>query len=232
MTSSGIDLLNVIGFLIVVGEYQFTSAYRHFVSTKVTLEILSLKILFSGPPRQGKTSAHRRLEGEIVDLMSAGEADLVQASTGAVESGSGMIIPSVSSSTSVVTEAEWHAVKSLEEEAGMLLHNLAGEMGTKNVPTTTPAKAMDVRPVGVQAGAGEGTAVTPTTTSSNASEIQESGFFSKLFSKFKRKVPRSVTSSTLSAPQAKLIDIPEVVHLQHSHLDQLYAWCSSTWSGI
>ena len=38
-------------------------------------------------------------------------------------------------------------------------------------------------------------------------------FFSKLFSKFKRKVPRRVTSSALLTPQAKLIDIPEVVHL-------------------
>ena len=183
------------------------------MSTKEALEILSLKILFSGPPRQGKTSARRRLEGEIVDLMSAGEADQVQPSTGVVESGSGMIIRSVSSCTAVVTEAEWHAVKSLEEEAGMLLHNLAGEMATKNVPTTIPARAMDVRPVQVQAGAAEATAVTPTTTSSKASGIQESGFFSKLFSKFKRKVPKRVTSSTPSTPQAKLIDIPEVVHL-------------------
>ena len=183
------------------------------MSTKEALEILSLKILFSWPPRQGKTSARRRLEGEIVDLMSAGEADQVQPSTGAVESGSGMIVQSVSNSTAVVTEAEWHAVKSLEEEAGMLLHHLAGEMATKNDPTNTPARAMDVRPVEVQAGAAEATAVTSTTTSFKASGIQESRFFSKLFSKFKRKVPKTVTSSTLSTPQAKLIDIPEVVHL-------------------
>ena len=207
---------------IVVGEFQFTRAYCHFVNTKEALEILSLKILFSGPPRQGKTSARRRLEGEIVDLTSAGEADLVQPSTGAVESGSSMIVKSVSSSTAVVTEAEWHAVKSLEEEAGMLLHNLACEMATKNATTTTPAMAMDARPVHVQTGVGEAKAVIPTTTSSNASEIQASGFFSKLFSKFKTIIPRIVTTPnpstpqakpTLSTPQAKLIDIPEVVHL-------------------
>ena len=88
----------LLDYWIVVSEFQFTSAYRHFVNTKEALEILSLKILFSGPPRIGKTSARRRLEGEIVDLMSAGEADLVQPSTGAVESGSGMIIQGVSSS--------------------------------------------------------------------------------------------------------------------------------------
>ena len=192
----GFNLPTIYFYLFVVGEFQFTRAYRHFVSTKEALEILSLKILFSGPPRQGKTSTRRRLEGEIVDLMSAGEADQVQPSTGAVESGSGMIVQSVSSSTAVVTEAEWHAVKSLEEEAGMLLHNLAGEMATKNAPTTTPARVMDVEPVQVQAGAAEATAVTPTTTSSKASGIQEFGFFSKLLSKFKRKVPQRITSST------------------------------------
>ena len=157
----------------LLGSAKFTTAYRHFINTKDVLELLFLKILFSGPPRQGKTSARRRLEGEIVDLMSAGEADLVQPSTGAVESGSGMIIKSVSSSTAIVTEAEWHAVKSPEEEAGMLLHNLAGEMATKNVPTTTPARAMDVKPVGV-AGADEAAAVTPTIASPEAIQRPES----------------------------------------------------------
>ena len=65
-----------------------------------------------------------------------------------------MIVQSVSSSTAVVTEAEWRAVKSLEEEAGMLLHNLADDLETRNVPITTPARTMDVRQVGV-AGVGE-----------------------------------------------------------------------------
>ena len=47
-----------------------------------------------------------------MDLMSAGEADRVHTSTGAVESGSNMIVKSVSSSTAVVTKAEWCAAKS------------------------------------------------------------------------------------------------------------------------
>ena len=167
--------------------------------------MLYLKILFSGPPRQGKTSARRRLEGEIVDLMSAGEVDLVQPSTGAVESGPGMIVQSVSSSTAIVTEAEWHAVRSLEEEAGMLLHNLADNLEVRNAPTTTPARAMDVRPVRV-AGAGEATATTPI-MSPNVIQYSESGRrFNKMFSKLK-----SLTIGKLGKSQPS--DIPEIVRL-------------------
>ena len=195
-----------MNLLLYIGEFKFSNAYRHFVNTKETLEILSLKILFSGPPRQGKTSARRRLEGEIVDLMSAGEADQVQPSTGAVESGSGMIVQSISSSTAVVSDAEWSAVKNLKQEAALLFNNLAGEMETQNTPTATPAKATPVKTLG------EATAVTPIATPPNTTtEIQKTGFFTKLFSKF-RKVP----SSTQPTPPESLwqpSDIPEVVNL-------------------
>ena len=174
------------------------------------LELLFLKILFSGPPRQGKTSARRRLEGEIVDLMSAGEVDLVQPSTGAVESGSGMIIQSVSSSTAIVTEAEWHAVKSLEEEAGMLLHNLADDLENRNAPTATPARAMDVRPVGV-AGAGEAAAVPPTIPSPKVIQMSESGIFTKMLSKLKSLRKKQPMKPQFSESQPS--DSPEIVRL-------------------
>ena len=180
------------------------------------LELLFLKILFSGPPRQGKTSARRRLEGEIVDLMSAGEADLVQPSTGAVESGSGMIVKSVSSSTAVVTEAEWHAVKSLEEEAGMLLHNLADGMKTRNSPTATPPKPMDVRPLRV-AGEEEATAVTFPIATPKVTQKSESGHFKKIFSKLK-----SLTIGKLG--KSRPSDIPEVVHLCQEAFKQPEFW--------
>ena len=180
------------------------------------LELLFLKVLFSGPPRQGKTSARRRLEGEIVDLMSAGEADLVQPSTGAVESGSGMIVQSVSSSTAVVTEAKWHAVKSLEEEAGMLLHNLADNMETRNSPTTTPPKAMDVRPLRV-VGEEEATAVTSPIATPKVTQKSESGRFKKIFSKLK-----SLTIGKLG--KSRPSDIPEVVHLCQEAFKQPEFW--------
>ena len=181
---------------------KFTNAYRHFINTKDVLELLFLKILFSGPPRQGKTSARRRLQGEIVDLMSAGEADLVQPSTGAVESEPSVIVKLVSRTT---VYPMWHAVKSLEEEAGMLLHNLAGEMTTKNAPTTTPDSAKDVRPVEV-VGAEEGTAVTPTIASPEVIQRPQSGFFNKMFSKLK--------SLRLKQPmKSQPSDNPEIIHL-------------------
>ena len=185
------------------------------------LELLFLKILFSGPPRQGKTSARRRLEGEIVDLMSAGGGDLVQPSTGAVESGSGMIVQSVSSSTAVVTEAEWHAVKSLEEEAGMLLHNLASEMKTKNVPTTTPARAVDVRPVEV-VGSEEATAIAPTIASSEVIQRPESGFFNQMLSKLKSLVKKQPMKPQLSESQPS--DSPEIVRLFQEALKRPEFW--------
>ena len=200
---------------------KFTTAYRHFINTKDVLELLFLKILFSGPPRQGKTSARRRLEGEIVDLMSAGEADLVQPSTGAVESGPGIIVQSVSSSTAVVTEAEWHAVNSLKEEAGMLLHTLAGEMTTKISPTTVPARAMDVRPVEV-AGAEEATTVTPTIASPEGMQRPEPGFLNKMLSKLKSLIKKQPMTPQLSESQPS--ESPEIVRLFQEALKRPEFW--------
>ena len=178
--------------------------------------MLFLKILFSGTPRQGKTSARRRLEGEIVDLMSAGEADQIQPSTGAVESGPSMLVQSVSSSTAVVTEAEWRTVNSLEEEAGMLLHNLADDLDTRNALTSTPAGAMDIRP-GV-AGVGEATLVPPTTKpSTKVIKKAKSGPLKKMFSKLK-----SVAKGKLGKSQPS--DIPEVVHLFQGAFKQPEFW--------
>ena len=114
-----------------------------------------LKFLFSGPPRVGKTTALRRLIGEIIDLLSAGEAKLVHSSTGAVESKRDMIVRTPSITTSLVTDAEWCAVNSHVDEACLLFQMLRqsleipsystpaiGKMGiqsleTKHVPSTS-----------------------------------------------------------------------------------------------
>ena len=160
------------------------------------MEILSQDLVFW-------TTLTRK--NKIVDLMSAGEADQIQPSTGAVESDSGMIVQSISSSSAVVSDARWSAVKSLKQEAALLFNNLAAEMETQNIPTATPVKATAVKTLG------EASAVIPIATPLNTTEIQESGFFTKFFSKF-RKVP----SSTQPTPPEILrqpSDIPEVVHL-------------------
>ena len=119
------------------------NAYRHFVSTKKVLEMLFLKILFCGPPRLGKTTARRRLIGKIIDLISAGEADRIHPSTGAVESGSDMIVKNMSCDTAVVTKAEWCAVNGLADEASMLLHMLVQNKQTEDDPSPASTPAVD-----------------------------------------------------------------------------------------
>ena len=66
-----------------------------------------------------------------MDLQTAGEAKKVQLSTGTVESGS-VIVRSVSNTTAVVTQSEWSAVKSLEDEARMLFHNIVDVIDNKS----------------------------------------------------------------------------------------------------
>ena len=158
-------ILTKLSTCCFAGELKYRNAYRHFVSTKKTLEMLFLKFLFSGPPRLGKTTALRRVMGEIADLMSAGEADRVHASTGTVESGSNMIVKSVSSSTAVVTKAEWCAAKSRTDVARMLFllleHNMETEDGPPTTTTTTTTPAEDEVATRTM---GEATAATPTTT--------------------------------------------------------------------
>ena len=137
------------------------NAYHYFINTKEVLELLFLKFFFSGPPRLGKTTEQRRLMGEIVDLVSAGEAYAVHPSTGAVETGSAMIVKSVSSCTAAATKTEWRAAKSHTDEARMLLLKLMQGMETKHVPPTTSMSAEDkVDTVTV----GEATSTKPTAT--------------------------------------------------------------------
>ena len=77
------------------------------------------KVILLGAPGLGKTTARRRLTGEIENISSsiAGE----QPSTGAVESGHSVVIRNLSSTTALITPSEWLVIKSLEEEARMLL---------------------------------------------------------------------------------------------------------------
>ena len=117
---------------------KFVDAYRHFINTKDVLELLFLKFLFVGPPRLGKTTARRRLMGEITDLISASEADQAHPSTGAVESGHNMVVRNVSNITAVVTQAEWSSVESLSDEARILFHNFVDSIEARDIPKPPP----------------------------------------------------------------------------------------------
>ena len=158
--------------------------------------MLFLKILFSGPPRFGKTTALRRLKGEIADLLSAGEADRVHASTGAVESGSDMIVKSVSSTTAVVTKAEWCAAKSRTDEARMLFLLLERNMETEDTQPTTTSTSMPVKEKLATRTTGEATAATLTTSRQPFESASE---------------PHSPTPSPNSPPP--IADIPLIAEL-------------------
>ena len=188
-------------------NYKYRNAYCHFISTKKTLEMLFLKFLFSGPPRLGKTTALRRLVGEIAGLMSAGEADRVHASTGAVESGSNMIVKSVSSSTAVVTKSEWCAAKSRTDEARMLFLQLEQIMETEDTPPTTTTPAADKVATRTM---GEATAATPTTTPHLR---LGSGFVMKLREKFMSTMRRNKAQSSPDSAAAPTGDISPITEL-------------------
>ena len=175
-------------------------AYHHFINTRDVLDMLFLKILFSGPPRLGKSTSLRRLMGEIIDLLSSGEANRVHPSTGAVESKPNMIVKTVSSTTAVVTEAEWCIVDSHTDEARMLLYNFADSLGERNDPTSTSARATEVRTVG------EATTATPTTSSSRPLEQLKAGGFSKFRSTMKvrmKRIPNYFRSIPKSVPEVE-----------------------------
>jgi len=119
-----------------------------------------------------------------------------------------MVVESVFSSIAIVTEAEWHAVKSLKGEAAMLFHNLADNSQTKTVSPITSAVALDGRPE-------RDSAANPTTTFPTATENQESGILTRLFSKLKliRRNAPSITQFTLPERLPQPSDIPEVMCL-------------------
>ncbi len=159
--------------------------------------MLFLKFLFLGQPRRGKTTARRRLMGEIIDLMSAGEADQPHASTGAVESGHDMIVQGHAGNTAVITGRQWSA-HNLTDEARMLFHNFVD--------------CMQSQPTIVEQSPTSGSQPKNTVAVNTATEVQaravvnssqkepEPGLVQKLFSKFK----------SLMSSSKKPNDIPEI----------------------
>ena len=140
--TASVNLLTLSKLLVYIaifaGITKYSEAYRHFINTKDSLELFFLKFLFLGPPRLGKTTVRRRLMGEIEDIKSAGEAGQPQPSTGTVETGHSVVVKTVSNTAAVLTESEWSAIASLEDEACMLFHNLVDKISSKS---STPLEA-------------------------------------------------------------------------------------------
>ncbi len=182
----------------VIGDAPYIHAYRHFISTKDVLEMLFLKFLFLGQPRRGKTTARRRLMGEIIDLMSAGEADQPHASTGAVESGHDMIVQGHEGNTAVITGRQWSAAHNLTDEARMLFHNFVDCMQSKPtiVERSTTSGSQPKNTVAVNSA----TKVQARAVVLSSHKEQEPGRVKKFLSKFK---------SLMSSPKMSN-DIPEI----------------------
>ena len=105
---------------MISGKLKYLNAYRHVLIKQESIDMWFIKVIFLGAPRLGKTTARRRLGGEIADISSSGEA--VQPSTGIVESG--VVIRNLSSNTALVTPSHWSISKNLPEEANITLHFL------------------------------------------------------------------------------------------------------------
>ncbi len=114
----------------MIDDYKYEEAYKHFIVSKEVLELLSLKLMFLGPPRQGKTTTRRRVTKEIIDLMSAKEEEQIHGSTGTVEC-SNMLVQGMSDATTADKGTNWTIVQNLTEEASLLLHSLRKGLETK-----------------------------------------------------------------------------------------------------
>ena len=185
---------------------KFVDAYRHFINTKDVLELLFLKFLFVGPPRLGKTTARRRLMGEITDLISASEADQAHPSTGAVESGHNMVVRNVSNTTAVVTQAEWSSVENLSDEARILFRNFVDSIEARDIPKPPPELSITHKSVSQTSHA---TSTSNVGRGHQPAATPEPSLFNRFFSKMKSlKVGRQHNQYRDIPEQYQ--DIPEV----------------------
>ncbi len=108
------------------------------------LELLSLKFMSLGPPRQGKSTTLRRIKKEIIDLLSAKEEEQIHGSTGAVQCCSNMLVQGKSDPTTAERTTNWSIVKNLIEEASLLFQTLKDSLvtgSTSEAESTSEATA-------------------------------------------------------------------------------------------
>ncbi len=111
-------------FILYSIVLKYEDAYKHFIVSKEVLELLSLKFMSLGPPRQGKSTTLRRIKKKIIDLLSAKEDKQIHGSTGAVQCCSNMLVQGKSDPTTAGRTTNWTIVNNLTEEASLLFHTL------------------------------------------------------------------------------------------------------------
>ena len=159
--------------------------------------------------------------GEITDLKSAGEAEQPHPSTGAVESGHNMTVRSLSSTTAVVTQAEWSSIENLTHEARMLYADFVGSVEAKN--TTNSEVSSDTKSVA------ELTALHTTAQVRPPERVYESSLINKFFLKLKALTRRRQSGHEQSAaafpmPTVEPRDIPEVAAIFKEAIKQPEFW--------
>ncbi len=202
----------------MIDDYKYKEAYKHFIVSKEVLELLSLKLMFRGPPRQGKTTTRRRLTKEIIDLMSAKEEEQIHGSTGTVECCSNMLVQGMSDTTTADKETNWTIVQNLTEEASLLLHSLRKGLETKFTSETAARPRGDIVTIAeVQASSTE--LSRPVERPPQPSLLQK--MMVKLKSLTQGKQSRHKESSPLSTTPVQLAD--EVVTSQdYSEIAAIY----------
>ncbi len=111
------------------------------------LELLSLKFMSLGPPRQGKSTTLRRIQKEIIDLLSAKEEEQIHGSTGTVQCCSNMLVQGKSDPTTAERTTKWTIVKNLIEEASLLFQTLKDsfQIGSTSDATADSHRGSDTR---------------------------------------------------------------------------------------
>ena len=99
-------------------------AYEQALQDGISLTLCYLKFLFLGPPRSGKTSARRRLVGEIINLS---RLDQPSKSTGVAETNDVIIKKLVCESTAIVN-SEWQSIQRSQGDGSSVAQQQEGDL--------------------------------------------------------------------------------------------------------
>ncbi len=191
-------------YIFCIGFFKYEDAYKHFIVSKDVLEFLSIKFMFLGPPRQGKSTTRRRVMKEIIDLLSSKEDKQIHGSTGTVECCSNMFVQGTSDPTTAERRARWTIVQNLIEEASILFHSLRDSL---EIESTSEARAESRRGSATSA---EVSQASSTEQSHLVEEPPQPSLLQKMMARLKSftkgKHPRSKKSSPLSLTPVQLAD--------------------------
>ncbi len=200
-----------------IDDFKYEDAYKHFIDSKEVLEFLSLKLMFLGPPRLGKSTTRRRVMKEIIDLKSAEEEDQFYPSTGAIECLSDMWVKDTSDSNAAKVETGWTIVQSFSDEACLLFHCLKDSVERKNVPiaaaNSSPEKEIEAE-------------VNQASNTERSPQIKQKkrkpGLFHKMLTKMKSSVTTTRRSRLEDLTPHTISDLEKEKSLDYSEIATIY----------